>query len=107
MSLQLSQRKQLSVSLALVLASLISSAVASAAPVRPGTGTGGKTRCIDRCTDRYLDCQLDNAPGSLDHSLCDQKFDRCAQICDLIYTRAAAGSALKHADQAIIEEVTE
>jgi hypothetical protein len=98
---------KISASLALVLAGLISSAVASAAPVRPGTGTG-KTRCIDRCTDRYLDCQLDNAPGSLDHSLCDQKFDRCAQMCDLIYTRAAAaGSAAKTSDLAILEDATE
>lgn len=98
---------KLSVSLTLVLAGFISSAVASAVPVRPGTGTGGKTRCIDRCTDRYLDCQLDNAPGSLDHSLCDQKFDRCAQMCDLIYTRTAGGAILKNADQAIFESVSE
>lgn len=99
-------KKQLSVSLALVFAGLISSAVASAAPVRPGTGTG-KTRCIDRCTDRYLDCQLDNAPGSLDHSLCDQKFDRCAQMCDMIYARTGAGSILKNADQLSLEDITE
>lgn len=83
--------KKLSVSLALVLSGLIGISVASAAPIGPG-GPGGKPKCIDRCTDRYLDCQLDNPEGSLEHSLCDQKFDRCASMCDLIYARAAAGS---------------
>lgn len=102
-------KKQLSVSLALVLVGLLSSAVASAAQSRPGTGTGtgGKSRCIDRCTDRYLDCQFDNAPGSLDEALCDQKFDRCAQMCDLIYTRTGAGSVLKNIDQAVLSEAGE
>ena len=50
-----------------------------------GGGGSGFDRCIDKCTDAYLDCQIDNPEGSLDRSLCDQRFNRCVAWCDFVY----------------------
>ena len=50
-----------------------------------GRGGGGGESCQGHCADRYVACQRGTSEGSLDRTLCDQRFERCAQWCEVIY----------------------
>jgi hypothetical protein len=58
-----------------------------------GRGNGGIESCRDRCDDHYVECQRETTEGSLDRTLCDQRLERCAQWCEVVYEGPLATDA--------------